>query len=228
MVTQAARRPQAEIREDFEIPEAYNLDHDRVRWGPIVAGLVTALTTLLLLSLVGLAVGLTAIDAERAARDGGIPLSAGTGTALWGAITALLAFGLGGFVAGRTGAIFDRGWGALNGALVFLVAVPLIIMLAGSGIGGVLGSLGNYASGLNISPQQIQQAAGQVQNQAQGQAQQVTPQQIGQAAENARNGAWGVVIGLILGLVASTLGGMFGVRRKLTLDTTHGQRRIVE
>lgn len=228
MVARAARMPQGDVREDVAIPEAYNLDRDRVRWGPILAGLVTALTTLLLLSILGLAVGLTAIDAERAARDGGIPLSAGTGTAIWGAVTALLAFGLGGFVAGRTGAIFDRGWGALNGALVFLVAVPLILMLAGSGIGGVLGSLGNYASGLNISPQQIQQAAGQAQNQAQGQAQQVTPQQVGQAAENARNGAWGVVLGLLLGLAASAIGGMAGVRRSLTVDTTHGQRRIVE
>jgi hypothetical protein len=33
---------------------------------------------------------------------------------------------------------------------------------------------------------------------------------------------------LVLGLAASAIGGMAGVRRKLTVDTTDGQRRIVE
>lgn len=229
MVAQQPRRaPMPGHRDDVEIPEAYNLDRDRVRWGPIMAGLVTAVTTLLLLSVLGLAVGLTAVDAERAATEGGIPLGTGIGTAIWGALSALLAFGLGGWVAGHTAAIFDRGWGALNGALVFLVAVPLILFLATAGIGGVLGTLGNYASGLNIDPARIQQQVDQTTGQAQQQAGQATPQQVGQAAENARNGAWGALTGLVLGLAASAIGGMAGVRRKLTVDTTDGQRRIVE
>ena len=46
---------------------------DRVHWGPIVAGLLTALTTLLLLSLLGLAVGLTTVNAGTAAAQGAPP-----------------------------------------------------------------------------------------------------------------------------------------------------------
>jgi len=190
-----------------------------------MAGLATALTTLLLLSVLGLAIGLTAIDAERAVREGGIPYRSGLATAIWGALSALIAFGLGGWVAGHTAAVFDRGWGALNGALVFLVAVPLILFLATSGIGGILGSLGNYASGLNIDPQAAAQQAGDL---AQGQATQTTPQEVGQAAENARNGAWGTLLGLLLGLGAAALGGLAGTRRWLNLDTRGGQRRIAE
>ena len=42
---------QVEETREHELPDAFNLGRDRVHWGPIVAGLLTALTTLLLLSL---------------------------------------------------------------------------------------------------------------------------------------------------------------------------------
>ena len=51
--------------------EAVPLADDRVRWGPIWAGLLTALTSLLLLSLLGAAIGLSALDAGAAAARGG-------------------------------------------------------------------------------------------------------------------------------------------------------------
>jgi hypothetical protein len=38
-----------EVRER-ELPDGFDLRHDRVHWGPIIAGLLTAFTTLLLLS----------------------------------------------------------------------------------------------------------------------------------------------------------------------------------
>ncbi len=208
---------------EVAIPEAYNLTRDRVRWGPIWAGVLTALTALLLLSLLGLAVGLTAVDAEAAARQGGLPLSMGLGAAIWGAISAILAFLLGGFVAGWTAAIFNRRWGALNGALVFLLAIPLILFLAGQGLGGILGTLGNYASALNVDLSQVRNAAEGAANQAGQAAQDVQPAEAGRVAENARNGAWGTLLGLLLGLGASALGGALGARRKLDVNRGTGQ-----
>ena len=50
-------------RSQIELPEALNLTRDRVRWGPIWAGLFRALITLIILSLLGRAVGLTAVSA---------------------------------------------------------------------------------------------------------------------------------------------------------------------
>lgn len=223
---ETVRQPVGASREaEIQIPEAYNLDRDRVRWGPIWAGLLTALTTLLLLSLLGLAVGLTAVDAERAAREGGVPLATGVGTAIWGALSAILAFLLGGFVAGRTAAIFNRRWGALNGALVFLLGVPVILYLAGTAIGGLLGTLGNYAAGLDIDPNQVRAAAQGAANQAGQAAQNAPAEQVGRAAENARNGAWGTLLGLLLGLGASALGGALGTRRDLDVDRRTGNVR---
>jgi hypothetical protein len=133
-MTGAGSRYDEDDTADVRISEASNLARDRVRWGPILAGLCTALTSLLLLSLLGLAIGLTAVNAGTAAAQGAAPDDAGRNTAIWGAVSALISFFLGGYVAGKTAAVFDRGWGALNGALVFLVAVPVTLWLASMGL----------------------------------------------------------------------------------------------
>jgi hypothetical protein len=192
---------------DLEIPEAYNLGRDRVRFGPIVAGLLTALTTLLLLGLLGVAIGLTAVNAGDAAARGDAGGGTGLFSAIWGALTGLLAFGLGGYVAGRTAAVFDRRWGALNGALVFMLGVPLTLWLAGQGLGFATGALGDFVGALNVSPGQVQ-----------GAAQQVRPVDVARAAEGARNAAWGTLLGAALALGASALGGWWGTRRELEVE----------
>jgi hypothetical protein len=199
-----------EVRER-EVPDGFDLGHDRVHWGPIIAGLVTAFTTLLLLSLLGLAVGLTTVNAGTAAAQGGPPADAGRNSAIWAAISGIVAFVLGGYVAGRTAAIFNRGWGALNGALVFMLAVPLILWLAGQGLGTVLGSLGNLSGALASNPSATvaaQSAAGQ----AQAATQSVQPIDVARAAEGARNTAWATLAGSLVALAASALGGYMGTR----------------
>ena len=231
--TRTATRPSGAVRRergverdddyDVEIPEALNLTRDRVRWGPIVAGFLTALTSLLLLSLLGLAIGLTAVNAGDAAAQGAAPADAGRNSAIWGAISGILSFLLGGYVAGKTAAVFDRGWGALNGALVFLLGVPFTLWLASQGLGAVLGTLGSFASGLNADPGQVQNAAQNAAGQAQQAAANVQPVDVARAAERARNGAWGALAGALLGLGASALGGFLGTRRAVEVDRRTGR-----
>ena len=210
---------------EVEIPEAYNLDQDRVRWGPIIAGLLTALTTLVLLGLLGLAIGLTAVDARQAAAQGGPPAGAGPGSAIWAALSGLLAFLLGGYVAGKTAAIFNRTWGAFNGAMVFFLGVPLILWLASMGLGSMLGMLGTFAGSLNIDPGTVQNTAQNAATQAQQAGQQATPADVGRAAEAVRNGAWGTLLGLGMALGASALGGLLGTRRQLDVNRRTGAVR---
>ena len=205
-------------RAEVEIPEAYNLDRDRVRWGPIAAGFLTALTSLLLLSLLGLAVGLTAVNAGDAAAQGGAPDGAGRNSAIWGAISGIVSFLLGGYVAGRTAAVFDRRWGALNGALVFLLGVPVTLWLAAQGLGFVAGTLGTFASALNADPGQVQGAAQSAADQARQAAGNVQPIDVARTAEAARNSAWGALLGSLLGLGASAVGGFMGTRRELQVE----------
>jgi hypothetical protein len=210
---------QVEETREHELPDAFNLRRDRVHWGPIVAGLLTALTTLLLLNLLGLAIGLTTMNAGAAAAQGGPPADAGRNSAIWAAISGILAFLLGGYVAGRTAAVFNRSWGALNGALVFMLAVPLILWLAGQGLGTVLGSLGNLSGALASNPGAAQAAQGAA-GQAQAAAQNVQPIDVARAAEGARNAAWGALAGSLVALGASAMGGWLGTRHPTATERT--------
>ncbi len=189
------------------VSQVMNLPADRVRWGPIWAGLLAAFFTLLVLSLLGLALGATTVNAGQAAQ-GNVNANANAGqyAAIWAGVTAILSFLIGGYVAGRTAAVHERGWAALNGALVFLLALPILLWLASQGLGAVIGNASNIASGLGIN-------LGQLGSTAAGAAKSVTPAQAQQAADTARNTAWGTLIGLLLGCGAGALGGTLGMRR---------------
>lgn len=159
---------------------------DQIRWGPIVGGLVTGIATLMLLTVLGLAIGLSAFDPG----DEGI----GTAAAIWGGISTLIAFFIGGLVAARTAGVWETGMGALNGFLVGALAIVVMLWLTGSGLGNLLG-----AAGANFG--EIQQIG--------------TPNIDGQQAfDQARDSAWGTFIGLALALGAATIGGLVGQRAR--------------
>lgn len=178
-------------------PQVINVPRDGVRWGPIWAGLFATLTTLLFLSLIGLAVGLTTVNAGAAAATGSVPSDLGRNAGIMEAIFVIVAYLVGGFVAGRAATVYRRGWGALNGAMVFLLSVPFILALASIGFGTLLASLGHSAAGLTIT---IAPGGG-----ASGAA---------QVADAVRATAWGGVIAIVIGLLASAIGGAIGTRRR--------------
>jgi hypothetical protein len=207
--TSPARRsyPSTVRDQDFEvgIQPASNMFEDRLRWGPIIGGLATALTSMLILSLLGLAVGLTTVNAGDAAASGSLPNNTGATTTIWGAVSAIISFLLGGLVAGRTASVFSRGWGALNGAMVFLFGVPVMLWLASQGLGSLMGAYSGYA--------------GDIANNAQNTARNTSPADIARAAEQVRNGAWGSLLAAIVGLAAAAFGGYSGTRRHVELET---------
>ncbi|HWE63935.1 MAG TPA: hypothetical protein VHB98_19650 [Chloroflexota bacterium] len=166
------------------VQESTNFTRDRVRWGPIWAGFLTTLTVFLLLSLLGLAVGLTNVHTGSVTAG-----DTGRTSAIWLAISGIISFLIGGYVTGKTAAVFDRMWGALNGGMIFFLTVPLIVWLASVGAAVSLGSLGNSIR-LNLSL--VQSAS---------------------TANTARSAAWGTLIALLVALIASALGGYLGTRR---------------
>jgi len=194
-------RPANQMR---AVSQVMTLPTDRVRWGPIWAGLLAAFFTLLVLSLLGLAIGASTVNAGQAAQ-GTANQNAGQYSAIWAGISAILAFLVGGYIAGRTAAVHERGWAALNGALVFLLALPILLWLASQGLGALIGNASNIAGGLGIN-------LGQIGATATGAAKSITPAQAQQAADTARNTAWGTLIGLLLGCGAAALGGTLGTR----------------
>ena len=159
---------------------------DSARWGPIWAGLLTAITTFLLLQLLALGLGIMGIGNN-------------AGGAWVSAIIGLIAFFTGGAVAGMTSAVRGAATGFLNGFLVWALGTVLILVLSALGLGSIFGALGNVVG--QISPSALQGAA---QN-----APDVDPQQ---ALSAVRTGAIGAFFGLLVAAIASALGGYLGGR----------------
>lgn len=104
-----------------------------VSWGGIWGGVLVGMGLLFLLTALGLALGVSTVDAES---DAG---TLGTGAAVWAAISLLLSLYLGGMASTRIGAIFDKTTGLFEGTLVWVLTLMIIVYLAGSGIGLVAG-----------------------------------------------------------------------------------------
>lgn len=132
----------------------------RLSWGAIFGGAVMALGVWVLLYALGLALGLSAVDA-------GDPASlrkSAIGTGIWSAIAPLIALFIGGIVAGRSAGVTDRLGAALHGGVMWglttLAGIYLIANLLGSIIGGAA-QLGGQVAGAagSAAAQQGPQAA---------------------------------------------------------------------
>ena len=187
-----------EVRE--ERPEVYQnqsadvvMRRDSARWGPIWAGLITAITTYLLLQLLAIGLGLVGIGPNN------------TGSAWVPAIIGLIAFFTGGSVAGMTSSVRGTATGLLNGFLVWALGTVLILVLSALGLGQVFGALGNVVGQLGLLQGGVPNIPGvNVPNNPN-----VDPQQILSAV---RTGAIAAFLGLLLSALASALGGWLGGR----------------
>jgi hypothetical protein len=104
-----------------------------VSWGGVWGGVLVGTGLLLLLTALGVATGISAVDSNSDAGNFGI------GASIWAAIALLLSLYVGGMVSTRIGAVFDRTTGMFEGALVWVLSLLLMVYLAGSGIGLVAG-----------------------------------------------------------------------------------------
>ncbi len=195
---------------------------DRVRWGPIVAGLLAALATFVLLTILGSAIGATTLSVNGNAPPAGAGgREYGIAAGIWGAVSALLSFFVGGYMAAKASAVGGSGNGWLNGSMVFLSGLLLIIWLASQGAGGLFGALGTNLGdlinlGQNTAAQNsgAAQQAGQAASQAAANAQAAAndPNVRNAAVTGARNGLWWSFVSILAGLLASGLGGVVGHR----------------
>jgi hypothetical protein len=198
---------------------------DRVRWGPILAGLFAALSTRAILTILGIAVAGSTYDPGDSARAFGI------GAGIWSAISALIAFFIGGWVAARSAALRGHSAGLLNGTMVWAVAIPLMLYLVMGGIGSLFQttattiSQGASAATKNDRSGEAQTASARiapndtVKNAANSVGQTVTnPDNQRDAAHATAKGAWGTLISLLLGLAAAAFGGYAGSRTSTGRD----------
>lgn len=113
----------------------------KLSWGALLGAMVVALGVWLLLTVLGLAIGLSAIDPDHPASA----KTAGMTTGIWSLVVPLVALFIGGVVAARTAGIVDRSAGAIHGAVLWSLATLLGVVLTGAVLRGVITSAGGMA-----------------------------------------------------------------------------------
>jgi hypothetical protein len=189
-------------RRRIAYPGVFSHEGMRVSWGGIFGGVLVAVGLLLLLAALGMAVGVSAVEPGQTEMS-----KLGTGAAVWGGASLLIALFVGGMVATRLGATFDGTTSFFEGALVWIVSLLLVAYLAASGITSLAGGAFSMMGGAQQVIEQVQQKAQDpaMQQKAQEKAQEVKPQ--------ATTAAWITFGALVLSLGAACLGAMAGRRR---------------
>ena len=169
-----------------------------VNWTSIWVGTLSALAVALIISLIGAAVGAHQLGpAAKIAKWSDV----GIGALIFAVAGAFFSFVVGGWVAGKINGYRRAETDMLHGAIVWLVAIPVLITIAAIG-GGTL--FGAWLNGLGMTPVWASQTA-------------VTADPTAAAA--ARNAALGVVTALLIGLMGSVIGGWMASGEPMTFTS---------
>jgi hypothetical protein len=181
--------------------------HDRVRWGPILAGLFTAIASQLVLSAFGAAIGLTSIAGSGAPRsDAG---DVGSVIGIWSIISLLISLFIGGWITTRSAGPMNKSTALLNGAILWATTLAISAWLLSSGVSGAFGIL---ASNAGEAINQAQQSGTDLPNNVPN----ITAEQTRDIAGNAAKVGWSFAIGSMLALVSALFGASVGAHRPRT------------
>lgn len=135
----------------------------RVSWPAIFAGTVIMLITLMLLSLLGLGIGLGAINPAEEARpfDG-----LGIGTLIWWVISNLIAVFAGAYVAANLTNVTTKATGIYHGLLSWSLYALISFWLMTTAVGGILsgagGAVSKGLSAVGVGVSELSSATGNV------------------------------------------------------------------
>lgn len=181
--------------------------HDRVRWGPIISGLVITLAMQLVLSAIVAAIGASAISGSGAPRTNAGDVAGNVG--IWSTICLLISLFLGGWATARACGPMNRSTALLNGAILWATTLAISSWLVASGVSGAFGvAASNAGSVVN----QVQQSGGltlprNVPNPN------ITAQQARDIAAATARGFWWFAFGSLLSLIAALIGSSVGTRK---------------
>ncbi|NJL86521.1 MAG: hypothetical protein HC886_11930 [Leptolyngbyaceae cyanobacterium SM1_1_3] len=184
--------------------------HDRVRWGPIFAGIVVSIAAQLVLSALGAAIGLTAGASGTAAN------TVGLGVGIWAIISLLIALFLGSWVMASTCGPMNNKTAMLNGTILWATTLAVSAWLLASGVSGTFGIV---ASNAGEVVGQVQQPGGLSLPDPSAAVPNVNPEEAQQYAANAAKAGWSFLFGTLLGLVAALIGSTVGARKPRVRST---------
>lgn len=194
--------------------------HDRVRWGPIISGLVVALASQLILSGIGAAIGATTIANSGAPRSNLDDVGSAVG--IWSIISLLISLFIGSWVMARACGPMNRGTAMLNGAILWATTLALSAYLLASGVSGAFGILASNAG--EVANQVVPGGAANTPNVVPSPG--ATAQQTRDIAGGAAKAGWSFAIGSLLGLVASLIGAAAGARSPRTTTTAYTEPTV--
>lgn len=184
-----------------------------ISWSALFSGALVALMVMVLLNLLGVAIG--AATMEVGIEQSGL----GVGAGIWWGLSLLIGLFAGGWVAGRLSTSIDRGEGILHGVVtwsLFLFGSLLLLgTVAGQMLGGAFSFLSQNLSAMiqqNEVVQQVEAMIGETtvtqDTLTDAQAQATIAAQ--QATDALAAGATWAFIALLLGLVVCALGSLLG------------------
>jgi hypothetical protein len=140
-----------------EIEERTVIEEPRgplVGWGAVFGGLFVGAGVLLLLSVLGVAIGVTVLpDPRTVSPEGAARL--GLGAAVWAAVSLLIGFFIGGWVAARGTNHPDRAGALIQGMLLWTLGIVAVVGLVTSGtsagVSGLFHGLGLLTRGAIVS-----------------------------------------------------------------------------
>lgn len=155
----SVRTPLGNDTPDSAPPTVRDVSVLRIRpmsWSGVIAGCIAALGLQLILTMLGLGLGALAVDPMTEAEPG---RGLGIGVIVWGILSGIISFGLGGFIASRTATSVNSMSGVLQGGLAWALAAVLGVALtamstsavAGGGLAGIGQGLGAMGSRLDRS-----------------------------------------------------------------------------
>ena len=118
---------------------------NEIAWGAVLAGVVVALVTQLLLNMLGLGIGIATLDPGTGDNPSATSLSIGAG--IWWTLSGILASLAGGYAAGRLSGRPKEATAAWHGLTAWAFTTLVIFYLLSSTVGGVLGGVYNTVSG---------------------------------------------------------------------------------
>jgi hypothetical protein len=168
----------------YAAPEGAPSLPPRISWGAVIAGAVVAVIVGLMLNVLGVAVGASAVDATSGDTPSGTTFSVVAG--IWLLVANLIGLAVGGYVAARFSGTADDTDGVLHGLSVWGIGYLLSAVLLGNIIAGTASTAVQGASSILGG---VAQGAGQAASAASGPAaqaaQQINPQQLIERARTA-------------------------------------------
>lgn len=185
----------------------------RINWGAIIGGTIIAMFSQLLLGLLGVAIGVTAIDLGTAVPVYGLSI----GTGIWLVLITIISAFIGAFAAGRFAGVVSRYDGLLHGVATLALLTVISLFMISAGASNVISGAFSYG----IQAAQVPQVQQVIKGQSTGAAAQVqmTPQQQAtfqrQADRYVTGISWTAFITGLLSLIAAAVGGLLGMKSRL-------------